>query len=178
MVTTPRHLLRISTVLPRLTEVSLVSLTVSNLHINNLLLTDILKEHLLTILMDHLNLLPTDSLKVHPLHTDHLKEVHPGAHLLHMEVPLLVASQETTCSQFLRILQPMALMELRLIQPNKIGVATLEDRWEDKWEQVMADRWEDQWAHPWDNLVDKWEEAMVDKWVETMADKWEEDMNK
>merc|ERR1719186_2161574 len=156
MVTTPRHLLRISTVLPRLTEVSLVSLTVSNLHINNLLLTDILKEHLLTILMDHLNLLPTDSLKVHPLHTDHLKEVHPVAHLLHMEVPLLVASQETTCSQFLRILQPMALMELRLIQPNKIGVATLEDRWEDKWEH--------QWDHQWDNLVDRWEEATVDKW--------------
>merc|ERR1719508_242474 len=104
--------------------------------------------------MDHLKLPPTDHLKVHPLPTDHLKVVHPLAHLLHMEVPLRVASQETTCSLFLRIPLPMALTELRLIQPNKIGVDTLEDRWE----QAMADRWEDQWdRHPWDNLVDKWE---------------------
>merc|ERR1719186_1056026 len=109
--------------------------------------------------MDHLNLLPTDHLKDRPLPTDHLKVVHPLAHLLHMEVPLQVASQETTCSLFLRILQPlMALMELRLIQPNKIGVATLEDRWEDQL----------------DNLVDKWEETMADRWEEAMADKWEE----
>merc|ERR1719186_1838488 len=81
-----------------------------------------------------------DSLKVRPLPTDSLK-----VHLLHTEVPLQVGSQETTCSQFLRILQPMALMELHLIQPNKIEMPTLEDRWED------------QWDHTWDNLVHKWE---------------------
>ena len=70
-----------------------------------------------------------------------------------------MASQETTCSLFLRILLPMALMELHLIQPNKIGVATLEDRWED------------QWDHPWDNLGDKWVEDTADKWEEATVDK-------
>merc|ERR1719508_454478 len=120
--------------------------------------------------MDHLKDLPMDSLKDRPLPTDSLKEVHPLVHLLHMEVPLQEVSQEITCSQFLRIHQLMGQMELRLIQPNKIGMPTLEDRWEEamaeRWEQAMADRWEeamaDRWEDQWDNLEDKWEETMVD----------------